>query len=358
MAKEELALIEVQELKPEVLCTEQGLTDTLDKIKSIAKSFVYDSTTDQGRSEIKSLAYKVACSKKPIITVLKKESEEASAKVKRINGLCGKVEVQLDALKDEIRKPVTEYEAEQEMIRQENIRKEEERVAGIRDKISNLSTQQVINYDETAEALTNRIQVIQDYIIDDSFAEFKSETEQTKANVLTILNNALIKRQAYEKEQAENARIAEELRIEKERQEAIRKEQAAAQAIIDSENKKIQDEKDRIAREEREAKEKKEREEAIEKAKKEAAEKAIKDAEEKRAREQKEAEEKKAKEKAEMERQEALKPDKDKLLAYADSIELLPMPGLFMPKAIEVGDRVKASLVRIANQIRKEAREL
>lgn len=352
--------------------------------------------------------HRIAVEKKRV--ALKADALEYGRKVdaeaKRITALLTPIETYLQTQEDVIIK-------EKERIRLAKIKAEEERVARIRLMISTIAKEGILEFDETAYQIQSRIDGITGVTIDDIFQEFKDEADQTKGLVLERLNTALTKRQAYEKEQADQE--AEKARLEQvaKDQEAERQRQAEAQKAIDeanakivAEQKKIQDENDRIAREEQAAKDKKEREEREAKIREESVKNArfeslmqigfqypfndlgtmsdfayssmyeehrkaydekkneefiakLKaDREEKEAREKKEAEEKKVKEAEEKARLEALKPDRDKLLEYADKIELLPEPGLFNPKPIEIVDRVKASLIRIANQIRKEAREL
>jgi len=291
------------------------------------------------------------------------------------------------------------------------VKAEEERVAKIRTMIDLIASNSNIEYDTPADKLQQRISTLVAITIGDSFQEFKIEAQQIQANILAHLYDALAKRQVYEKEQADQ-------KAERERQEAVRKELEEKQKAIDAESKRLADEK---ASQEAERKRlhdekiksrsntlsglgliydgeqyaymdvnvhwteittmdnnefgsliekikpiiaKRKEEEKIRLDKEKAdREQKIKDDAEKAAREKlekeaKDAADKKAREEAEKARQDALKPDKDKLLTYADSIELLPFPGLFNQASNDVVDRVRASLTRIANQIRKEAREL
>lgn len=106
----------------------------------------------------------------------------------------------------------------------------------------------------------------------------------------------------------------------------IRKEQEAKDAAIRAEQKKIDDEKRRIENEKRKEQERKDREEFERKAKAQAAAEAAKKAKEDA--ERKEAE-RVAKEKADAEeklRQEALKPEKQKVVEWANSLLDINMP--------------------------------
>lgn len=245
--KEELALIVAEELKPEVVFTTQGMDDLLKKIEITAKSFVIDSSTDEGRSEIKSLAYRVARSKTIIDELGKKYYEKAKKIVDDTNAQRKTAREFLDALKDEIRKPVTEWEEEQEKLRLEKIKQEEARITGIRAMIADITLQgENIGYDETTIDLEQRLIRLDNLVVDTKFMEFFDEALTVKKTTMEKINNALTKRQAYEKEQAE-------LKAERDRQEKVKKEQEAAQKIIDDENKRIKEENDKIEQAKRDA---------------------------------------------------------------------------------------------------------
>ena len=246
---------------------------------------------------------------------------KVDAEAKRITAMLEPIEAHLTAEEEKVTK-------EKERIRQEKIRKEEERVAKIREKIESIKNLGIVEYPETSEQLITRIDKLPP--IDKTFMEFTQEAEKVRAETYDKLNTLLDKRLVYEAEQA--AQKAEAERLEK-----LRKEQAEAQAKIDAENariaeenRKLQEEKDRIEREKRADQERKDREEFERKAKEDARIQAEKDAKEKaeraeverkerEAREAKEAEERTQREAAEKARQAALRPDKDKLIDWANS---------------------------------------
>jgi colicin import membrane protein len=88
-----------------------GVRTILDKIKAEAKSIVTDPTTEAGRKEIKSLAYKIAQTKTAMDEMGKSLTEEQREFIARINAERKTIVTELDELKEEIRRPVTEYEA-------------------------------------------------------------------------------------------------------------------------------------------------------------------------------------------------------------------------------------------------------
>lgn len=92
------------------LFTDGGVRSILDKIKAEAKSIVTDATTESGRKEIKSLAYKIAQTKTAMDEMGKSLTEEQREFIARINAERKTIVTELDELKEEIRRPVTEYE--------------------------------------------------------------------------------------------------------------------------------------------------------------------------------------------------------------------------------------------------------
>ena len=98
----------------------------LDKIKSEVRSTVIDATTDKGRKEIASLAHKVSKAKVAMDEMGKSLTEEQRELINRVNEERRIIREELDSLRDEVRKPLTDYE-----------NREKERVAGHESRIAN-----------------------------------------------------------------------------------------------------------------------------------------------------------------------------------------------------------------------------
>jgi len=107
------------------------LSDVLDGVTNAARALAKDSEADTaiGRKEIAAIAYKVARTKtlidgkgKEIVEVWKNQAKVVDAQRKDARA-------RLDALRDEIRKPVTDWEDEQKRIQEEAMRKEQEEAA-------------------------------------------------------------------------------------------------------------------------------------------------------------------------------------------------------------------------------------
>ena len=136
--------------------------------------------------------------------------------------------------------------------------------------------------------------------------------------------------------QKEQERIAAERKAREEEAAKLASERAELDRIRAEEAKKraeeeakLRAEREKIEAERRaveDARREQEHREALERAKKEAAERAIIEAKERAEREARERAEVEAQAKKEAERQERLKPDKEKLKAFADSLITLKQP--------------------------------
>lgn len=87
------------------------LADVEAKVRAIPPS---DHTTEKGRNEIKALAYKVTRSKTALDGLGKTHVEELKKAAGVVDADRRIIRERLDALRDEVRKPVTDYEAAEE----------------------------------------------------------------------------------------------------------------------------------------------------------------------------------------------------------------------------------------------------
>ena len=182
----------------------------------------------------------------------------------------------------------------------------------------------------------------------------------------------IVAKDEYEAEQKRLAEEADARKAEAERLEAVRKEQEAkaaelaeAQRKIDEAKAKIEAEKKALEDARREALHKAEveqaKKEAAERAKKEAEEAAalaVKKAAEKAEREAREAKENSEREAAEKARQEGLKPDKEKLIGYAEALIAVSIPEVASDEARVVREYALRVIGLEADEIIKQAKEL
>ncbi|MEG5548000.1 hypothetical protein UXO11_00170 [Enterobacter wuhouensis] len=116
----DLVVIEKQNAMA-VFTTKEQLDPIIEAIEKEARSLVPDVSTRKGRDAIASMAHKVARSKTYIDNAGKDLVAELKALPKQIDESRRIVRERLDALKDEVRKPLTEWEVEQERIKAEEV---------------------------------------------------------------------------------------------------------------------------------------------------------------------------------------------------------------------------------------------
>ncbi|MFT2166383.1 hypothetical protein ACMV58_21650 [Citrobacter freundii] len=239
----DLVVIEKQNAMA-VFTTKEQLDPIIEAIEKEARSLVPDVSTRKGRDAIASMAHKVARSKTYIDNAGKDLVAELKALPKQIDESRRIVRERLDALKDEVRLPLTEWEAEQERIKAEDAMKALH-----------------------AEALEMNIKFDQELA-----AKFEADHEM-----------ALLMNKDFDRDREEQRRLAEQ--AQRERDERL-KQEAAEQARRDAEAKH-KAEIEAAARRE-----------AEEKARAEAAERQRLETEQRAAREKQEAEARAEREKA------------------------------------------------------------
>jgi hypothetical protein len=234
-----------------------GIQAIVDQIKAQVSSIVPDVTTAKGRKEIASLAYKVAQSKSAIDAEGKKLKEQYTVVTNQIDADRKFARDELDAERDRIRQPLTDWEnAEKDRVaKHENAIKE----------ITDFLLPENINVD--AEILASNIRYLEKVPMGTMFEEFEEKIKIAKFETLEKLRNALVAREKYEAEQAELERLrqADIERQQKERDEKIARE-AADKARVEAEAKALADrkraEQEKLEAEQREARLKLEKEQA------------------------------------------------------------------------------------------------
>lgn len=247
-----------------VFTNNEQLDPIIEKIEKEARSLVPDVTTKKGRDAIASMAHKVARSKTYIDNAGKDLVAELKALPKQIDESRRIARERLDALKDEVRRPLTEWEAEQERIAAEKAAEEERLRIEAEEKAALEVLKKQIEADHEMALLMNDKH-------DREVAEAKAEAERQR-----IAHEEELKRQAAEqaKREAEEkaaaklaaakkreedaiaARAKAELlakqaqeRAEQEAKDAAAKAEAEKKAAIEAEQRKAQEEADRIKRE-------------------------------------------------------------------------------------------------------------
>ncbi|HCM9308956.1 TPA: hypothetical protein N5L67_000806 [Enterobacter kobei] len=248
----ELAIIEIApDLAPSIY-VENGLDKFLEQIREGINE-VPDLSTAKGRARIASLAAQVSRSKTAVekpgrdyLKRLKEQPKVVEAELRRFVTEC-------DQLRDEVRRPLTEWE-DAEKARTEALQQRLVDLRALADVIDSAG-----NYLPSAD-IQARIQEAKSVVLDESWQERTAEAGVAKDSTIQQLEASLAVAQKREHEAAELERLRKEAeeKARLEREESIRRE-AAEQAKRDAEAK-AQAEIDAAAR--REASEKARAEEA------------------------------------------------------------------------------------------------
>lgn len=230
----------------EAFKTEGGAQILFDRIANQARSIVPDLSTDKSRKEIASVARKVASTKTAFDAHGKALKEQYTVITDKIDADRKLFRDQCDALRDEIRQPLTDWE-----------QAEKDRVAEIQSKIADFDKGRV---DENSPAILIKsviaeIELIQ---IDESFGDLQDVAKLRKYECLEHMQAVLVAREKHEAEQAEleRLRIAEQARQQQERdaqiaRDATEKANREAEEKARFEAEKVQ--RDKAESEQREA---------------------------------------------------------------------------------------------------------
>jgi hypothetical protein len=246
----ETALVTIEPTTALAVFTQAEKVDPiLDAIRKIVAEFTPDVTTAKGRKEIASMAHKVAQSKTYLDGIGKKLTDEYKEIPKKIDANRKRIRDELDALKDEVRRPLTEWEEA-----------EKARVAQLQARIDGFAAVAAAVAKDSAE-LMGWIEYIQKIEIDETYQERQADAAIAKERALALLRGRYESTVKAEAEQAELARLREE-QAKREAEERDRRiaEAAAEKARKDAEEAaaRAAAEVERKAKEEREAAERRE----------------------------------------------------------------------------------------------------
>lgn len=248
-----IAIEEISEANAPAIYVAGGLQQFIDLVKDEVLGEVPDLKTRKGRERIASLAAKVSKSK----TAVEKPGRDYLRRLKEmpkvVEAELREFVTKMDALRDETRRPLTEWEAAEDA----RIDRHNDRLNWLKtlaDDLGELSSLHIKGLIAEAEGMQ----------LGSHWEEFEAEAANAKDKVLTTLRAALLKREQFETEQAELARLrreaeeraeqdrirlAQEAAVEAERQRVAQEQQAERDAAA----KREQDLKDQAAAQEREA---------------------------------------------------------------------------------------------------------
>jgi len=334
----------------------------------------YKETTEypavsRGISEIRTLRTSVEKKRKELKADALEWGRKVDTEAKRITGMLLEIENPLKAIKSKV-------DEEKARVKAEKDRVEKERIDAIKAKIEYIrqAPLEVVG----ADTLTIRKKYFELRDMEFNFQEFENEAHSLILSTGEKLFEAMQERESLDtakKEAEEEAKRLENLRLEREAEQAKideanrleREKLAEAQAKIDEKNRleaaKLKEQQDRIdeankikaanlkAEQDRidEANRILEEEKLRIKLAQEAKEKAEKDAKELKEREAKEKAEKEEADRLAKEREEVLRPDKEKLKLLTTKIDTFVnnLPSMKDNETIEIVERVETDLIEI-----------
>ncbi|HFE2680528.1 TPA: hypothetical protein ACF3A9_000185 [Klebsiella pneumoniae] len=236
-----------------VFTNNDQLDPLIEAIEKEARSLVPDVTTKKGRDAIASMAHKVARSKTYIDNAGKDLVAELKALPKQIDESRRVVRERLDALKDEVRRPLTEWEVEQERIKAE-------------EAMNALHVEALAMNEDFDRQLAARIESDHEMalLMNDAFdreqADKAAEAERQRIaheEEIKRLAAAAAAREVEQRAQREREEAAHREAVlkaqaeqaERDRIAAEQKAEADKKAAVEAERRKAQEEADRIRRE-------------------------------------------------------------------------------------------------------------
>lgn len=218
----ETGLLELGKLDPVELYTNDGVSQILQRITRDAKSIVIDISSERGRKECASVAHKISRAKTALDDMGKELVSEWKEKSKAVDNERKRLRDTLDALRDEVRKPLTDWED-----------KEKLRVENHNTVLTWLTTEATLFQGQpTTVAIRERLAQVQKESARD-WEEFTARATAATAEAIAKLTTQLTAREKFDADQVELARLRQEseARAQKEREEAIAA--AAAQKAKD-----------------------------------------------------------------------------------------------------------------------------
>lgn len=254
--KKELALVTLPAEKVDLevaLLNDKFIDELIDNVRKTAGSVVGDLKTTKGRGVYITMADQVRKSKTAFEVRAKELVAELKARPALIDANRKKFRDEMDKIAVEIRKPVTEYEAEQDRLKQEaEAKKKAEQLAAeieVAHEMGLLMNDAFdrAQADKAAEAERKRIAYEEELKrLAENAARLAVEEEARREREEAAHRESVLKAQA---EQAERDRIALALKAEQDKKDAIAKAEREKQEAIAAEKLKAQQEADRVQRE-------------------------------------------------------------------------------------------------------------
>lgn len=228
--KTEIALIEAKDL---VTFDREKVDDFLKKLREQEMSVIGDISTERGRKDIVSRAYRIARIKTEVDSKGAAVKEDAAKIVKAVDEERRRIKGELEALQHEVRAPLTEWE---------NAHKA--RIAAHEAAIVRISDLATMNGNEDADTLNRRRADALTIFEDSAWEEFANRAKLAFKTTHDALSEAHARRVKHDAEQAELAELRRKQAEEEQKDRDTRiAAEAAAKAKDDAEAKAADDAK-------------------------------------------------------------------------------------------------------------------
>lgn len=226
----------------DIFTTPAIIKGLLEMVRTVAVDFTPDVTTDKGRKEIASRAFRVAKTKTYLDDLGKEEVARLKELPKAIDAGRKTLRDGLDALRDEVRQALNDWEAEQERIESE--KKAAEEAAALSRQIEN---------DHELALLLNEVH---DRKAEEARMAKEREAKEREERIAREAREkaeadakAALEASARREEEAALEALALEKRLEQEKKDSAERETRAREESAAAERKRQEDERNRIAAE-------------------------------------------------------------------------------------------------------------
>jgi colicin import membrane protein len=227
----------------ETFSTPGALDPILALVRSRIDQFEADVSTPAGRKQIASMAFSIAKSKTALEAIGERLAKEAKELPKKIDAGRKYAKDTLDKWRDEVRAPLTEWEAAEDA----RTKRHADAIA----EIKRLGEGHLSML--TADGIVDRIGLVETLApAGGAREEFAEEYDIAQKSSLRALNEALIARRKYDADQAELAELRR-LKAENEAREAAERAAREAEARKKEEADRIAAEAEKAAQRERDA---------------------------------------------------------------------------------------------------------
>lgn len=253
------------EIALEAFQTGDGLKEIVQRARDVVEDFEHDTTTAAGRKRTASLANRVARFKVKLDGMRKDLVSDWKKKAAVVDANGRVVRDELDKLKIEARKPLTDWE-----------QAKEKRANELNNRILRIDEFLVFDETPTLDELIARVGEVKSYIIDGSFEDFIIDAEMRRMNVIGNLQTMIAQEQRHleiiqlRQEKEERERIEAQKVVDEEKAENAEKlrnaEEARKKALKEAKSAKLRAQKEREDRLATEAKAKAEQKAAEQQA--------------------------------------------------------------------------------------------